>query len=84
MSEICVFRPALAAKKKQKMADFCGFAGVFVVGGALFWVLLVGKGAEKKSPIGFGVVFCPKRVLVVVLRAFLLLDFMVICCIVLV
>lgn len=39
------------------MADFCGVAGVFVVGGALFWVLLVGKGAEKKSPFGFGVVF---------------------------
>ena len=30
------FCPALAGKKIEKMADFCGFTGVFVTGGGVF------------------------------------------------
>ena len=84
MSEICVFRPALTAKKSKKWRISAGLRVFLWSVGRFFGYYWWGKGAEKKSPFGFVVVFCPKRVLVVVLRAFLLLDFMVICCIVLV
>ena len=49
------FCPALAGKKIEKMADFCGFTGVFVPGGVVFGGFLgSGVGDYRAKNVQFG------------------------------
>lgn len=57
MSEICVFRPALTTKKSKKWRISAGLRVFLWPVGRFFGCYWWGKGAEKKSPFGFGVVF---------------------------
>lgn len=57
MSEICVFRPALTAKKSKKWRISAGLRAFLWSVGRFFGYYLVGKSAEKKSSFGFGAVF---------------------------
>ena len=84
MSEICVFRPALTAKKAKNggflrvCGCFCGRWGAFlgVIGGV--------KVPKRNLCLDSALFFVRNAYWLSCCGLFLLLDFMVICCIVLV